>query len=206
LPPARSSRPARTAAPALGSYPIQALVNAYNELNNTISQLASYDPTTHQAGPGLGDSAVQTMQAEIRDLLGTSASGSATSLSMFAQIGVSFQPDGTLALDTFSLEAALANDPSTLRRLFSSLFQLNAALTRVLGSSGALVARTERINARLKDIDSQRNDLSARLAQVHKNTLAQATALDALIGSMHSTGSFLARQLASITGDPTSES
>jgi flagellar hook-associated protein 2 len=146
------------------------------------------------------------MQAEIRDLLGTSASGSATSLSMFAQIGVSFQPDGTRALDTSRLEAALANDPSTLQRLFSSLFQLNAALTRVLGSSGPLVARTERINARLKDIDSQRNDLSARLAQVHKNTLAQASALDALIGSMHSTGSFLARQLASITGDPTSES
>ena len=52
----------------------------------------------------------------------------------------------------------------------------------------------------LKDIDKQRDSLEMRLQAIQSRYMKQFVALDALIGTMSSTSSFLTQQLAGLPG------
>jgi len=114
---------------------VQAFVSAYNTLVSTISQVASYDPSTQQGGPLLGDTGLQTIQAQIRNILGAAIPGSPGGLSSLAQIGVSFEQDGTLALNTSQLQAALSAGASNVARLFTSLGNTTDSLVSYVSST-----------------------------------------------------------------------
>ena len=78
-------------------------------------------------------------------------------------------------------------------------FQLNVLANSVLSSTGSIAARTDGINASLRDLAKNKTVLSARLASVEARYRAQFNALDGLIGSMSSTSSFLTQQLANLS-------
>src|SRR5690606_20070658 len=81
---------------------VNAFVKAYNDLNKTLSSLTSYNPETRQGGPLVGDSTVRSIQSGIRSML-SAAPGNAGNLRHLSEIGVSFQKDGTLAVDSSKL-------------------------------------------------------------------------------------------------------
>ena len=114
---------------------VQAFVTAYNSLVSTISQVASYNPATKQGGPLLGDSALQMIQAQIRNILGAAIPGSTGGLSTLAQIGISFQQDGTLALNASQLQAALSGGASNVARLFTALGNTTDSLVSYVAST-----------------------------------------------------------------------
>ncbi|MBC7572838.1 MAG: flagellar filament capping protein FliD [Herminiimonas sp.] len=77
-------------------------------------------------------------------------------------------------------------------------YQFNQLTTSILATDGPIAARTNGINASLKDIADNKAKLSARLVGIEARYRAQFTALDSLIGSMSSTSSFLSQQLANL--------
>lgn len=77
-------------------------------------------------------------------------------------------------------------------------YQLNVLANSVLSSTGSIAARTDGLNASLRDIAKNKVTLNARLASVESRYRAQFNALDKLIGSMSSTSSFLTQQLAKL--------
>lgn len=77
-------------------------------------------------------------------------------------------------------------------------YQFDKLLDSLLGTSGPISARTDGINASIKSISSQRDEISNRLADTEKRYRAQFTALDTLISSMTKTSSFLTQQLANL--------
>lgn len=86
--------------------------SAYNALQNTISSLTAFDKAGGGAnnGPLIGDSTVQLVQNRIQQILNTKLPGVGTNaLSSLAQIGVSFQTDGTLAVDQSALTKAISS-------------------------------------------------------------------------------------------------
>jgi len=125
---------------------VQAFVSAYNTLVSTISQVASYDPTTQKGGPLLGDAALQTIQAQLRNILGAAIPGSTGGLSSLAQIGVSFQQDGTLTLNTSQLQAALSAGASNVARLFTSLGNTTDSLVSYVSSTADTVPGRYAVN------------------------------------------------------------
>lgn len=88
---------------------VKAFVTTYNELEKTIGNLSRYDAANKQASVLTGDSTVRMIQNRMRAMLNgnQSAAGGINSLS---ELGISFQKDGTLALDNSKLSAVL-NDP-----------------------------------------------------------------------------------------------
>jgi len=88
---------------------VKAFVTTYNELEKTIGNLSRYDAANKQASVLTGDSTVRMIQNRMRAMLNgnQSATGGINSLS---ELGISFQKDGTLALDNNKLSAVL-NDP-----------------------------------------------------------------------------------------------
>ncbi|MEW9899245.1 flagellar filament capping protein FliD [Chitinivorax sp. PXF-14] len=76
--------------------------------------------------------------------------------------------------------------------------QLDTLLTNVLATKGTLAARTDGLNASIKDIGSQRDDVNRRLADTEKRYRDQFTALDVMLGSLSQTSAYLTKQLAAL--------
>jgi flagellar hook-associated protein 2 len=111
---------------------VQAFVKAYNDLSSTLSDLSKYDPTTKQAGLLNGDSAVRSIQVQLRNVLG-SALGTSLSYSTLSQLGLSFQRDGSLSLDTTKLQSALASDADSVAALFTTFGNTTDSLVHYVG-------------------------------------------------------------------------
>ena len=77
-------------------------------------------------------------------------------------------------------------------------YQLNQAVTQFLDRGGIVAAGTDGLNSHIKDIDHRRDELQQRLTIIEANYRQQFTALDALLGSMSTTSTFLQQQLANL--------
>ncbi|MBX9963005.1 MAG: flagellar filament capping protein FliD [Burkholderiales bacterium] len=116
---------------------VAAFVKAYNDVDATLDQLASFNATTRQAGPLNGDFTVRSIQAQLRSTLGGSLGGG-LALSNLSQLGITFQRDGTLALDTTKLQAALdANSTEDFAGAFAATGKTTDSLVNYLGSTSA---------------------------------------------------------------------
>lgn len=180
-----------------------ALVKAYNDLNSIIKVQTAYNSTTKTAGTLNGDSTVRTLQMQIRSILGgTSGSGNYNSLS---SVGISFQKDGSMALDSSKLQKALDNPEVDVAAIFVKddngtgiASKLGTSVAAMLATGGMVTARTDGINTTIKSIDKQIDSLSDRLTAIEKRYRAQFNAMDSTISSLNSTGTFLTQQIAAL--------
>lgn len=76
---------------------------------------------------------------------------------------------------------------------------LDQVLTGLLDSKGIFNAKTDGINATIKDIGKRRDELSTRLTALEARYRAQYTALDTLLSKMNQTSTYLTQQLASLS-------
>ena len=114
---------------------VASLVKAYNELDKTMKSLTAYDPATRIGGPLLGDAAVRNVQTQVRAMLGGVLKGGAGALNNLTQVGVAFQKDGTLALDSAKLTKAIDSNFDDLAGLFASIGSASDSLVKYIGSS-----------------------------------------------------------------------
>jgi flagellar hook-associated protein 2 len=121
---------------------VNAFIKAYNDLNGQITQLSGYDPDTKKGGPLLGDSTVQKLQAAVRSQLSQRLTGLSGSLTSLSQIGISFQKDGTLTLDTSKFNKALAANPTDFGALFAAVGKATDSKVAFTSSSSATKAGT----------------------------------------------------------------
>ncbi len=181
-----------------------ALVKAYNDLNSIIKVQTAYNATTGTAGTLNGDSTARNLQLQIRSILGgVSGSGSYSTLS---SVGISFQKDGSMALDSAKLQKALDNPDVDVAAIFVKdsngtgiASKLGTSIATMLGTGGMVTARTDGINATIKSMDKQIDTLTDRLTSIEKRYRAQFTALDTKVASLNSTSTFLTQQLAALS-------
>lgn len=98
---------------------VSAFVKAYNDLNTTVRKLTSYDDTSKTGGPLLGDGTTNSIVSQVRNII-TGAIGSSGTLTTLSSVGVAFQRDGTLALDSTKLEDGINNHFSDIATLFTA--------------------------------------------------------------------------------------
>ena len=113
---------------------INGFVKAYNTLNSTITGLNGYNADTKKAGALQGDFTVRTVQSQLRAQLGTAVQG-IDGLTTLSQIGITFQKDGSLALDTTKLSTAMTNHPDDIAGLFAAVGKASDATVKVADSS-----------------------------------------------------------------------
>ncbi len=182
---------------------VNAFVKAYNDLDKTIGNLSRYDAANKQASVLTGDSTVRSVQNRVRAMLaGNQPAGGISSLS---ELGISFQKDGSLKLDSDKLKAALANPDKNVADFFTApaggdslTSRLNDLIDGMTRSDGLISGRMDGINSTIKGIGKQREALEFRLEGVEKRLRAQFTALDSMIASMNQTSNYLQQQLANL--------
>ena len=76
--------------------------------------------------------------------------------------------------------------------------KLDARITALNGLNGPLKARTDGLGVSVKDIGKQADQFNARLVSIEARYRRQYSALDAMLGRMSATSTYLQQQLASI--------
>ncbi|MEP7205423.1 MAG: flagellar filament capping protein FliD [Casimicrobiaceae bacterium] len=99
---------------------------------------------------------------------------------------------------TLQIAGGPVGDRGTVTLQTGFAYRLNEMLKDVVGSGGALAARTDGLQRDLTDIGKRRDVLNARLAQVEANYRAQFTALDTLLSSLSAQSTALQQQLANL--------
>jgi flagellar hook-associated protein 2 len=100
---------------------INGFVKAYNTLNSTIAGLTSYNAATKTGGALQGDSSVRAIQSQLRRQLGVAVEGLGGKLTNLSQVGISFQKDGSLAVDSTKLTTAITNNFGDIGGLFAAM-------------------------------------------------------------------------------------
>jgi flagellar hook-associated protein 2 len=96
---------------------VEAFVKSYNSINQTLSDLSSYNSAAKRGAILQGDSAAFSVQRGIRAALTAMIGGDGfTSLS---QIGVTLQKDGSLAVDAAKLQASMDAKFEQIGKLFT---------------------------------------------------------------------------------------
>ncbi|MBI5889432.1 MAG: flagellar filament capping protein FliD [Nitrosomonadales bacterium] len=121
-------------------------VQAYNDLNSTLKNLSGYDAATQKGGILQGDSTVLQLQSQIRSILTRSITNTSGSLTTLSQIGVSFQRDGSLALDSTKLSSAIASNFSDIAALFAETGRTTDSLVSFTSNTGSTKVGTYAVN------------------------------------------------------------
>ena len=99
---------------------VSGFVTAYNNLSTTLNNISAYDPVSKKGAALQGDATVLMLQTKLRASLNTAISTSGGSLTTLSQIGVSFQKDGSLTLDSTKLNTAISNNFDDIASLFAA--------------------------------------------------------------------------------------
>ena len=123
--------------PASVTSEIQKFINAYNDLKSTLGDVSAYDPKTQKGGILLGDSTILTMQRQLRALLTTNIPGVTGNDRLLSNIGISFQKDGTLSLNSTKLQAALTANATDVASLFATVGTASDSLMNYVDATSA---------------------------------------------------------------------
>lgn len=119
---------------------VQSFVKGYNDLNKTIAGLTAYDPETRQGGTLVGDSSTLSVQTQMRAALSSAINGLTGTRTTLSQIGLTLQLDGTMALDSAKLSAALNAAPGEVGSLFAAKGSSDSDLLGYVRSAAASTA------------------------------------------------------------------
>ena len=195
---------------------VTAFVNAYNNLQSIAKKLTAFDASSKSGAVLLGDSTLRNIQVGIRSALTSvqAGDGGGSGLTMLSQIGVTFEKDGTLAIDSTTSQVAnpiklatvMSSNMSGVAKLFSGTggvggygTQLSSLLTSYTSStSGTLTAATKGINTTLDLLGKQYAATSERAEATVARYKAQFTQLDVMISRMNQTSTYLTAQFEAL--------
>jgi flagellar hook-associated protein 2 len=98
---------------------VTAFVDAYNKLDTTLRSLTKYDETGKASGALLGDATARSVISQVKAVM-TKTIASGNTINSLSQIGVSFQRDGKLALDSTKLTNAMTSNFSDIAAVFAT--------------------------------------------------------------------------------------
>lgn len=194
---------------ASASAAVKAFVASYNSLLALGKTLTSYDVTAQKGSALTGDSTLRTLQVQLRNALTTPQGGGAGELTMLSNIGVAFEKDGTLSVDSVKLDAALGSNLDGVAKLFAGTAtdtagygkQLSALALGFSAGGGSLKVAADGVTSSIKLLDKQYDAMSLRIDSTVARYKAQFTQLDIMMSSMNSTSSYLTAQFDSMNAN-----
>lgn len=177
-------------------------VDAYNKLNQTLTDLTKYDAATKKAGLFQGDSSVVGLQYLMRRMLTSVSNGS--TYQRLSDVGISAKLDGSLTIDTAKLSVA-ANNGTALQDLFTT--NNNNPMTNgfalkfkglgqgVLASGGSVANKVASLKNSLDENSAAQNKVNDRATTVEARLRAQYSVLDGQMASLNALNAYVTQQV-----------
>ena len=181
------------------------LVKQYNTWVSTASALTSYDASSKSAGPLLGDAMMNSAINGIASLMSAGVTVDGTTYSL-AQIGLDLQDNGTIKLDTPTLQTALAASPASVAAIFNGKNGIGHALDSYINSYtqaniGQIDQRSAALNSDLQRLDDQKTALTDYQNTLTNQYTTQFGALNNVMSKMQTQTNYL-NQLFGGDGNP----
>ncbi len=175
---------------------LQSFVDAYNTLAKTLNTQLVTDPTQHYGDSLLSYSTTSTIEGAMQAMLSQIVvpSGSVQTLS---DLGLELQQDGTLNLNTTTLDNAIQANPSAVNAVFSTANTGIADTIKTLVTdqtdsvSGTLVLQQSSLQSSISDMTDQETNIQAYLDAERTRLTAQFTNMETLISGYQSATSYL---------------
>ena len=186
---------------------LNSFVTAYNNLASLVKGLTGYDSTTKNAGALNGDMTITQIMNDLRNAIFTTPASASSSYQTLSSLGLQFQTDGTLKLDTSTLETAMSSDFASVAATVGAYGDaLNTTLDNALDVSGPIASDTNGINNMISSLKDREDQLNVQLTAIEARYRAQFTALDTLMSQMQTTSSYLTQQLTALANLTSSKS
>ncbi|OEO24124.1 A-type flagellar hook-associated protein 2 [Pseudomonas sp. J237] len=191
---------------------IKKFVDAYNKLITTSNELTSVISVGNDGEPlvgGLvGDSSVRNLLSAVRKQLVSPADQGG--IKVLADLGITTQKDGTLAIDSDKLKAAVTDNFDAVGTFFTGesglMSRLDNSIDGFIKTGGVLEQRINGLQTTLSGIDTQREDLARRIESIQTRLYTQFNAMDSLVSQLNQTSDRLTQSLASLPGFVKSDS
>ncbi len=185
------------------------MATAYNSMATLLRDqtkavpLARGSTDSSQSGPLQGDTTVISLQAQLRNLVGSSSTLGG-SLARLTDIGLEPSAAGTLTTNDTKLTAALGN-LDNMKQLFMGLDtgnpdnngiaqRLRSLGDIALGTDGRLSSRQTGLQSRISDNGKRNGELEARVALTETRLRARYTALDTQMAKLTSLSNYVTQQ------------
>ena len=173
-------------------------VDAYNALASQLKSRSAYGSNGSAGGALAGDGTLRAMQDQLRSIFNTPATGG--TLTSLAQVGIAFQSDGSLKLDSSALDSAISANFSDVTNLFSSstgyATRLQDWAKSTLDPGGLIDTRTKNLNNSIQNRNTEIDRLENRMTALQKQYTQEYTNLNLLLSNMNSTSTYLTQQLS----------
>ncbi len=195
---------------ASASSAIAAFVQSYNTAIGTLLNDTSYDSVTGQGGSLLGNSGVTSALQRLQGIESSSVSSNgANAITTLSQLGITVNSDGSLSLDSTTLNAALSQNLNSVQNLLSGpngiMTQLSTVIENVAGPSGVLNSQAQSYQTDYQNLSHQLTDLQAESQQLTQRYLSQFNAMNAYVAQYNQLSNMLTQTFASWNNVTTSK-
>ena len=187
---------------------VNSFVQAFNSVVTLEHSLTSYNSTTNTASVLTGDVAAGGVVSQISNIVSGQLGGGAAGYSWLANVGIDFNRDGTLTLDSTKFSNAMSANPSAVKNMFSAVAgsgtsggfatQMNDALTSMLGPNGTLTAAQNSKQSVIKTMNTRLSQMQANLNLEQTQLITQYSQLNADLVTAQQQQVALANALAGI--------
>jgi len=177
---------------------VQGFLDAYNLVLKSVQKQLQVSSTTDRTTTLAGDAALRTLQQSLQGL--TSRTVGSGTVRTLADIGVKTARDGSLSIDSATLEKAIARDASGVNALFNTAATGISAVTTDLtdrytnATDGMLTVRTKSIQSQSSRLAKEITEQQADVERYRELLVQQFTAMEKIVGQLKSTGNFLTSQ------------
>ena len=181
---------------------IDDFVSAYNAINQLLQDATKYDNATKSGGVLQGDSTAITLQNSLRNALQSVTTGSSV-YQRLADVGITQQRGGDLAVDSSKLSAAMGN-MDELRNMFRSngagdaegiAVRIKKVASDLLSSEGFFKTKDDVLKRSLERNAKEQTRVNEKASRVEAQLNAKYSALDAKISSLNALNAYIGQQV-----------
>ncbi len=125
---------------------VESLVAAYNESAKALKNISAYNAATRQAAILQGDGAVRSIESALRSVLNSPLTTAGGGLTTLSDIGVAFQTDGTLKLNSAKLQTIVDDPAKDISTLFAAIGKPTDSLVSFASATSSTKAGTYAVN------------------------------------------------------------
>jgi flagellar hook-associated protein 2 len=168
---------------------VNSFVQSYNSLVKLEQSLTAYNSSTNTPSVLTGDLTTLQIGSQLSSILGSQLSVGAAGYSWLASVGIDFNKDGTLTVNSATFSNALAANPSAVSNMFTSVSgtgsqqgfatRLNAAITSMLSPTGLLTGAQNSDQSTITRTNHQITQVQSQLSQEQTQLITQYSQLNA---------------------------
>lgn len=185
---------------------VNTFVSAYNSVISTVNSQFAYNSSTKQSGVLAGDTTLITLQSSLLGAMSYTVPGN-NSLQSLRSIGVTMNDDGTLAVDSSTLDSAVKNNFTQFQNFFQSAssggngfaVRLDSMLTAANSVTGPVTADLTGIQNSSKSISDQIDEFEVRITARQQQLTDEYTRISVMLQQFSATQAQITAQLGSLT-------